>query len=85
MTISNPREVDERDTLWERSDLDLRVFINDAAGVRRAFDLDRVSLAEAELWARSQAGATSSVSIAVRSFDAHGRTGLIWLTAEPTN
>ena len=78
-----PREVDERDTRWERSTLDLRVFIQDSRAWREVFDIDGVSLAEAHEWALARADADSAIAIAVRSVDERGEPGLIWLVEHP--
>lgn len=77
-----PREVDERDTRWEKSALDLRVFIQDAEGRRETFDLDETTLDAAEQWAASRADRTSAISIAMRAVDDQGRLGLVWLIAD---
>lgn len=77
-----PREVDERDTQWEKSALDLRVFIHDVKGRREAFDLDGTTLDAAKQWAMSRADHTSAISIAMRTIDGQGRLGLVWLIAD---
>ncbi|NJI57825.1 MULTISPECIES: hypothetical protein [Microbacterium] len=77
-----PREVDERDTQWEKSALDLRVFIQDTEGRRETFDLDETTLDAAEQWAASRADRTSAISIAMRAVDDQGRLGLVWLIAD---
>ncbi|WP_309104065.1 hypothetical protein [Microbacterium sp.] len=78
-----PREVDERDTRWERSTLDLRVFIQDSRAWREVFDIDGVSLGEAHEWAQSRADTDSAIAIALRFVDERGRPGLIWLVEDP--
>lgn len=79
---SMPREVDARDTRWETSALDVRVFIQDEAGRRLTFDIDQISLQEAQQWAKSQAVENVSISIAMRTVNSSGQPGLIgWLKA----
>jgi hypothetical protein len=76
------RLVDERDTVWESTTSDFRVFLVDGHSVS-AFDLDSVSLAEASAWAGENALAGVKVSIALRELNAAGQPGLRWLVGQP--
>ncbi|WP_157155542.1 hypothetical protein [Diaminobutyricimonas sp. LJ205] len=76
------RLVDERDTMWEQEDLDLRVILK-SGPVHSAYDLDPVSFAAAREWARSQ-GATS-YSIGIRTTNNLAQPGLMWLVVDATD
>ena len=77
-----PRLVDERDTQWEIDLPRLRIFLQRSGGFQDAFDSDALSLAEAEAWAERESGPSGGTfRIAVRSEDANGNPGLIWLRA----
>ena len=74
------REVDERDTTWESYDLPLRVFLYEVPGMAsQAFDVTGATLDEAAEWAARNQPAGGAFSIALRSTDAGGKPGLIWL------
>ena len=74
------RPVDERDTTWESYDLPLRVFLYEVPGMAtQAFDMDGATLLEATEWAVRNQPAAGAFSIAMRSTDAGGKPGLIWL------
>ena len=74
------REVDERDTTWERYDLPLRVFVYEVPGMAsQAYDVDGATLHEATEWAARSQPAGGAFSIALRSTDESDRPGLIWL------
>jgi hypothetical protein len=76
------RLVDERDTVWESTTSDFRVFLVGGHSVS-AFNLDSVSLAEASAWAGENAPPSVKVSIALREVDAAGQPGLRWLVGQP--
>jgi hypothetical protein len=76
------RLADERDTLWESTTTDFRVFLMDGHYVS-AFDLDAVSLDEVEAWASDNALPGVRVSIALRTTNIAGQLGLVWLRGQP--
>lgn len=73
------RVVDERDTEWEKSLLDLRVIVSDDEGGVTAYDLDDTSFPDAHRWAISVTeGNSRRFSIAIRQV-IDGKPGLMWL------
>ena len=77
-----PRLIDERDTVWESTTADFRVFIKEGLAVG-TFDIDAASLSDVESWSRTKAGPSVTISIALRQRNSLGQPGLIWLEGEP--
>ena len=76
--MADPREVDERDLLWERDGADFRVQVVDG-NHHSSFDFDDTSFAKVVHWARLQSG---TISIGVRTFDERGTQGVLWVASD---
>ena len=76
-----PRPVDERDTRWEQSKFDFRVFIDDQ-GRREAYDVDNSQLEDVAAWAEGRLAAGMTYSVAVRTVSDTDGPGLLWLVVD---
>ena len=76
-----PRPVDERDTRWEQTQLDFRVFI-DYQGRREAYDVDSSLFEDVAAWAERRLGAGTMYSVALRTFSDADGPGLLWLVVD---